>query len=135
METAAGAHGFEARLMEWVEYAALGIEILAVAIILAAIVFATARFLVFLARQKLEIETRTYEQYKRMLARSLLLSLEIMVAADIVRTVALDPSLENFLGLGLLVLIRTFLSWSLVVEIEGRWPWAKKTGCGEEQLT
>ena len=128
METAARVHGFEDQLMAWVEYAALGIEILAVAIIISAIVFATARFLLRLARQRLEMQPRTYEAYKRTVARTLLLSLEIMVAADIVRTVTLDPSPENFLGLGLLVLIRTFLSWSLVVEIEGRWPWAKNTG-------
>jgi uncharacterized membrane protein len=45
------------------------------------------------------------------------------VAADIIRTVALEPTLRNVLVLGLLVLIRTVLSWGLVVEIEGRWPW------------
>jgi uncharacterized membrane protein len=53
----------------------------------------------------------------------LLLGLEILVAADIVRTVALEATLESVAVLGLLVLIRTFLSWALVVEIEGRWPW------------
>ena len=57
------------------------------------------------------------------LGRTLLLGLEILVAADVVRTVALDPSLESVAVLGLLVLIRTFLSWSLEVEIENRWPW------------
>ena len=56
-------------------------------------------------------------------ARILLLGLELLVAADIVRTVALEPSLESVAVLGLLVVIRTFLSWSLIVEIEGRWPW------------
>jgi hypothetical protein len=45
------------------------------------------------------------------------------VAADIIRAVALEPTLRNVLILGLLVIIRTFLSWGLVVEIEGRWPW------------
>ena len=54
---------------------------------------------------------------------ALLLGLEILVAADIVRTVALDSTLQAIAVLGLLVLIRTFLSWALVVEIEGRWPW------------
>jgi uncharacterized membrane protein len=61
------------------------------------------------------------------LGKSLLLSLEILVAADVIRTVALQPTLSNILGLGLLVVIRTFLSWSLVVEMEGRWPWQAKT--------
>jgi uncharacterized membrane protein len=68
-----------------------------------------------------------YEQYKVRLGRALLLGLEILVAADIVRTVALEPSLTNVGILALLVLIRTFLSWSLVVEIEHRWPWRVRT--------
>jgi uncharacterized membrane protein len=51
------------------------------------------------------------------------LGLEILVAADIVRTVALEATLESVAILGLLVLIRTFLSWSLAVEMEGHWPW------------
>jgi uncharacterized membrane protein len=54
-----------------------------------------------------------------------LLGLELLVAADVVRTVALEPTLKNVGVLGLLVLIRTFLSWSLTVEMEGRWPWQK----------
>jgi hypothetical protein len=45
------------------------------------------------------------------------------VAADVIRTVALEPTLQNVMILGLLVLIRTFLGWALVVEIEQRWPW------------
>jgi hypothetical protein len=53
----------------------------------------------------------------------LLLGLEILVAADVIRTVALEPTMRNVSILGLLVLIRTFLGWSLVVEIEERWPW------------
>ena len=53
----------------------------------------------------------------------MLLGLEILVAADIIRTVVLEPTLSNVVVLGLLVLIRTFLSWALVLEIEERWPW------------
>jgi len=49
--------------------------------------------------------------------------LEVLVAADVVRTVALEATLESIAVLGLLVFIRTFLSWSLVVEVEGHWPW------------
>jgi uncharacterized membrane protein len=54
--------------------------------------------------------------------------LEFLVAADIIRTVALEPTMQNVILLGMLVFIRTFLSWSLVVEIEGRWPWRAKIG-------
>ena len=71
-----------------------------------------------------EMEKRDrYRELKTSLGASLLLGLEILVAADIVRTVALEATLQSVLVLGLLVLIRTFLSWALVVEIEGRWPW------------
>lgn len=51
---------------------------------------------------------------------------EILVVADVERTVALEPIVENITALGRLVLVRTFLSWSLVVEMEGRWPWQTK---------
>ena len=62
-------------------------------------------------------------RYKVYLGKALLLGLEFLVAADIVRTVALEPTLLNVGLLAILVVVRTFLSWSLVVEIEGRWPW------------
>jgi uncharacterized membrane protein len=58
--------------------------------------------------------------------RSILLALELLVAADIIRTVAVDPSLRNVGVLGLIVLIRTFLSFSLEVEIDGTWPWRRR---------
>ena len=63
--------------------------------------------------------------FRRTLGRSILAGLELLVAADIVRTVAIEPTLENVLVLGLIVLIRTFLSMSLEVEIEGKWPWQR----------
>lgn len=64
-----------------------------------------------------------YTTYRVRLGRALGLGLEVLVAADVIRTVALEPTIGNVVVLGLLILIRTFLSWSLVVEIEGRWPW------------
>jgi uncharacterized membrane protein len=108
-------------VLGWIEIAALAIEVLAVLIIVVAIFYSTGRFLVQAAVRR-EIRER-YDQLKIRLGRSLLLGLEILVAADIVRTVALEATLQSVAVLGLLVLIRTFLSWALVVEIEGRWPW------------
>ena len=64
-----------------------------------------------------------YRIIRTVFGRSILLGLEFLVAADIIRTVAVQPSLENVTVLGLIVLIRTFLSFSLEVEIDGRWPW------------
>ena len=112
------------RFLEWIELAALAIEILAVALIVIAIFYAMARYLAeVLSKPGSKYIPDRYQRLKTSLGRTLLLGLEILVAADIVRTVALDSTLEAVAILGLLVLIRTFLSWSLVVEIEGRWPW------------
>jgi uncharacterized membrane protein len=75
-----------------------------------------------------DLATKTedaYERYKTQLGKGLLLGLEFLIAADVVRTVVLEPSLQNVMILGLLVVIRKFLSWSLVVEIEGAWPWRR----------
>jgi uncharacterized membrane protein len=66
-----------------------------------------------------------YDRFRRVLGRAILLGLELLVAADIIRTVAIEPTLQSVLVLGLIVVIRTFLSMSLQVEIEGRWPWQR----------
>ena len=60
---------------------------------------------------------------RRRLGKSLLLGLELLVAADIIETVTLERTMQNVLMLAVLVLVRTFLSWSLIVEMEGHWPW------------
>jgi uncharacterized membrane protein len=57
--------------------------------------------------------------------RAILLGLEILVAGDIIKTVVLQLTLLNIVVLGLLVVIRTFLAWSLELEIDGRWPWQR----------
>lgn len=67
--------------------------------------------------------SEAFTLYRSNLGRAILLGLEFLVAADIINTVAIDPTLQSLLVLGGIVLIRTFLSFSLEVEIEGRWPW------------
>jgi uncharacterized membrane protein len=69
---------------------------------------------------------RRYDEYRIRIGRTLLLGLEILVAADIVKTVAIELSFTSIGLLAGLVVIRTFLSWSLMLEIEGRWPWQRK---------
>lgn len=69
-----------------------------------------------------------YRRFRQDLGRGILLGLEFLVAADIIRTVAVKPTLDGVLVLGLIVLIRTFLSMSLQVELEGRWPWQRSRG-------
>lgn len=66
-----------------------------------------------------------YQSYRRLIGKVILLGLELLVAADIVRTVAVAPTLEGVAVLGLIVLVRTFLSFSLEVELYGRWPWTR----------
>lgn len=66
-----------------------------------------------------------FENYRRALGRSILLGLELLVAADIIRTVAVKPTFEGVGVLAVIVVIRTFLSWALELEITGRWPWQK----------
>lgn len=108
-------------ILAWIDYIALAMEVFATLVIVVGIAYGAARFGVVLLRRG-DIQP-AYVAFKAFLGRTLLLGLEILVAADIVRTVALEPTLSSVAVLGILVLIRTFLSWSLVVEIEGRWPW------------
>ena len=66
-----------------------------------------------------------YNTYRKNMGKAILLGLELLVAADIIRTVVVSPTMPHVLTLGLVVLIRTFLSISLQVELEGRWPWQR----------
>lgn len=102
----------------------LAIEGLGVLVITASVLLACALFV----RRSLSADTRqdAYTGTRRYLGRGILLGLEFLVAGDIVRTVAVEPSLTSVALLGLIVLIRTFLSFALEVELTGTWPWARK---------
>jgi len=105
------------------------IEIIAIAVITIAVVVAFvngARMLRPLGVKE------SVERVKRSVGRGLLLGLDLLIAADVIRTVTLEPTLENVAALGLLVVVRTFLSWSLMVELHGRWPWRRSDGVHEE---
>ncbi len=76
---------------------------------------------------------RAYEEARRNVGRAILLGLEFLIIADIVLTITVDPTLESAMALGLIVLVRTFLSFSLEVELEGTLPWRRAaTGNGEK---
>ena len=68
---------------------------------------------------------RAYESARRNVGRAILLGLEFLIIADIVLTITVDPTLESAVALGLIVLVRTVLSFSLEVELEGTLPWRK----------
>jgi uncharacterized membrane protein len=101
-----------------VEYIALVIDGAGVAVIVLGLLVSAVRF-----AASFRTEVSPYRRLRRDVGRGILLGLEFLVAADIIRTVTVDPVLENVIVLGLIVLIRTFLSLSLEVELEGRWPW------------
>jgi uncharacterized membrane protein len=73
-----------------------------------------------------------FRSFRASLGRSILLGLELLVAADIVRTVTVELTFESLAVLAILVLIRTFLSFALETEIEGHWPWKREPAPGEE---
>jgi uncharacterized membrane protein len=81
-------------------------------------------FLVFLMRiRKPERRPDSYPELRRNLGRSILLGLEVLIVADIVRTIVVDQTLESVAVLGGIVLIRIVLSFSIDVEVDGMWPW------------
>ena len=128
----------EAEYLLWIGRGADTIEAIAVLIIVGYILAATCRWLLAALRRR-SFTLEHYAGYRSALGRAMLLGLEILIAADVVRTAALDPSLKNIVALGALVLVRTFLGWSIILEIEGRWPWQRGATAGgksnEEALT
>jgi uncharacterized membrane protein len=90
------------------------------------IVTGAAIAFVFTAVRLSRRESDVYRRFRQQLGQTILLGLELLVAGDIVRTVAGSPSLTSVAILAAIVLIRTFLSFSLEVEITGRWPWQKR---------
>jgi uncharacterized membrane protein len=102
---------------------ARGVEVLGIATLVLGLAAALVR--AGLALPEGQGVEDVYRIVRTVFGRSILLGLEFLVAADIIRTVAVQPSLENVAVLGLIVLIRTFLSFSLEVEIDGRWPWGR----------
>ncbi len=94
-----------------------------VAIVVIGAFFATARYALAFRRNG----NRAYREYRQGLGRAILLGLEFLVAGDIIRTVVVAPTLGNVIVLALIVLIRTFLSMALELELEGRWPWTPRT--------
>lgn len=106
---------------EVVEGIGLTIDGAGVFAIVLGLLFATTRYAFVGSRM-----VGGYRRFRQDLGRGILLGLEFLVAADIIRTVAVVPTLEGVLVLGVIVLIRTFLSMALQVELEGRWPWQRE---------
>jgi uncharacterized membrane protein len=108
-------------IREFVEAAGNAAELAGVALIVGGLILASGRYLF----AKSAGGGSRYERYRHDLGRAILVGLEILVAADIVRTVAFTPTMDSVAVLAMIVAIRTFLSWSLALELDGRWPWQR----------
>ncbi len=114
-----GYEGFD-QAIKWV---AVGIEAIAIGIIVAG---ALATTIIFVARAVKEgAFDESYRRFRSDFGKAILLGLEFLIASDIVGTVAIGPTFTDLGVLALLVVIRTFLSFTLELEISGRWPWEK----------
>jgi len=111
---------FESTTSSWIHLVGVGIEIFGVFVIVAGIIWSTYLCVHWRA------SANPYDEYKIRIGRSLLLGLEVLVAADIVKTIAIELTFTSLGLLAGLVVVRTFLSWTLVLEIEGRWPWRRE---------
>ena len=114
---AKGFEGFD-QLIKWV---AVGIEAIAIGIIVVGDITTTVIFLVRIIREGALEDC--YRRFRSDFGKAILLGLEFLIASDIVGTVAVGPTYTDLGILALLVVIRTFLSFSLELEITGRWPW------------
>ena len=104
-----------------VEYVGQAVDGAGVALIAIGLVLTTGHFLANVRAQR----PTAYQNYRQGLGRTLLLGLEFLVAADIIRTVAVTPTFQSVGILAIIVLIRTFLSWTLELELDGHWPWRR----------
>jgi uncharacterized membrane protein len=106
-----------------IKYVAVGIETVAIAIIVVGAILTTVTFIRRALKEGALEEC--YRRYRSDFGKAVLLGLEFLIASDIVGTVAVGPTFQDLGVLAVLVLIRTFLSFSLELEITGRWPWQK----------
>ena len=106
-----------------ISFAAHAVEIVGVMVIVVGIMTSLIRFIRGTKSIAFGKNTKDYSQLRRELGQSILIGLELLVAGDIIFTAAVQPSLENLLTLGLLIVLRFMLSVALELETSGRWPW------------
>jgi uncharacterized membrane protein len=107
---------------EWMELIVKGFEVVGVALLAIGSLTALVSGSIALRQGQRQ---GVYERVRRNVGRSVLLGLEVLIIADIVLTVTVDPTLDSALTLGLVVLVRTFLSFSLEIELDGTLPWRR----------
>jgi uncharacterized membrane protein len=100
-----------------------GVELAGIGVLIAGGLYSLVTFATAVAQRR---TTHAYDDLRSTLGRSILIGLEILVGADIIRTIAVSPSFTSVGVLGLVVVVRTFLSFSLEAELEGQWPWQRR---------
>ena len=108
------------RFIDIISIAGYGIEAVGVFVVILGSCIAS---IIFVRTFRDLPEGVAYTTYRRQLGRSIILGLEFLIAGDIIRTVVVADTLDNVAVLGLIILIRSFLSVTLHLEVEGRWPW------------
>lgn len=115
------------QVLQFLEYAGVAISLFAVAVIIFSFIIATWRY-----TRKFELgdQSQNFVRFKKELGSGLLLGLEILVLADIIHTMTVTPTFQSLSVLASIVVIRTVVSWTLTLEVEGHWPW-QSTSKGE----
>lgn len=108
------------QILGFLERAGGVISLFGVLVIAAGFLLAAGRYWTAIRRSGPE---EAFKQFKVGLGSALMLGLEILVVADVIETITVEPSLTSLVSLGILVLLRTFVSWTLTLEVDGRWPW------------
>ena len=108
-------------IFEAIEFGGLIIDLIGALVIVIGIVWGLAFW--FRDRAKLSDSCQVYRACRQRIGRAIVLGLEILVASDIIHTVAVEPTFANAGVLAVLIVVRTFISWTLVVDLEARWPW------------
>jgi uncharacterized membrane protein len=114
-------------MLEYLELAVIIVEAAAALLLLTGLTLSSARYLHQYFRGD---RPAAYQVYRSSLGRTLLLTLEFLIAADILETVAIERTLASVGLLAILVVVRTFLSFALELELTGRWPWQAKENTG-----
>jgi uncharacterized membrane protein len=118
------------QILAYLEQAGLAISSFAVAIIVVGFILASVRYA---SRYRTEDLEANFQKFRIELGRALILGLEILVLGDVIETITVEPTLQSFLFLGFLVVIRTVVSWTLSLDVEGHWPWQSQPEPEAEQ--
>jgi uncharacterized membrane protein len=108
------------QVLEYLDQASHAITLFAVLVIVGGFLLAAGRFM---ADYRKLGPKPIFRRFKVELGRFLLLGLELLVLSDVIETITVTPTLASLSALGILVIVRTAVSWTLTLEVEGRWPW------------